>query len=77
MYLLQNEAGPYGALPGPFFLFVGNRLHSAYLTFPEFQRADSNSCLSGEGGNEETKEKRSRNKNTLGAGFWFFLKEET
>ena len=25
MYLLQNEAGPYGALPGPFFLFVGNR----------------------------------------------------
>ena len=56
MYLLQNEAGPYGALPGPFFLFVGNRLHSAYLIFPEFQRADSNSGLSGKGGrNKEGK----------------------
>ena len=36
------------------FLFVGNKLHSASLNFPEFQRADSNSCLPGEGGNAET-----------------------
>ena len=28
----------------PRFLFVGNRLHSASMTFPEFQRAGSNSC---------------------------------
>lgn len=59
MYLLQNGAGPYGALLGPFFLFVGNGLHSAYLVFLEFQRwADSNSGLSGKGGNEETKEEK-------------------
>ena len=55
MYLLQNGAGPYGALLGPFFLFVGNRLHSAYLVFLEFPRADSTSGLSGKGGNEKNK----------------------
>ena len=40
-------AGLYGA-PGPFcvphFLIAGNRFHSASVTFPEFQRAGSNSC---------------------------------
>ena len=46
----RNRAGPCGA-PGhkslfvsPVFLLVGNRLHSASVTFPEFQRAGSNSC---------------------------------
>ena len=29
---------------GPLFLFVGKRLPSASQTFPEFQRADANSC---------------------------------
>ena len=45
----------------PMFLFIGNRLHSASLTFPELQRANSSSCLSGEGENAETKEEQSRN----------------
>ena len=40
---------------------VGNMLHSASLTFPEFQGADSNSCLSGEGGETEAKEGQSGN----------------
>ena len=31
----------------PHFLFVGNRLHSNSMTFPESKRADSNSCSSG------------------------------
>ena len=34
----------------PHFLFVGNRLHSASMTFPEFQRAGSNSCSPGSEG---------------------------
>ena len=54
-----NGAGPCGALPCV--LFVGIWLHSASLIFPEFQRADSNSCLSGKGENAETKEEQSRN----------------
>lgn len=33
----------------PHFVFVGNSLCSASLNFPECQRADSNSCLSGNG----------------------------
>ena len=45
----------------PHFLFVRNRLHSASLTFPEFQKVNSNSYLPGKGGNAETKEKQSRN----------------
>ena len=32
------------------FLFVGNRLHSASMTFREFQRARSYSCYSGKEG---------------------------
>ena len=46
-----NPAEPCGA-PGhkslsvsTVFLFIGNRFHSASRTFPEFQRADSNSCF--------------------------------
>ena len=52
---IRTGLGPSGALHGthPFcvyhFLFVRNRLHSALLTFPEFQRADLDSCLSGKG----------------------------
>ena len=53
----------------PCFLFVGNRLHSASMTFPEFQRADSNSCYSGKGGDAETREEQSRkNSAALGQG---------
>ena len=43
----ETEQHPHGALLGtsvPHFLLVGNRFHSASLTFPEYQRADSNSC---------------------------------
>ena len=47
--------------PPPSFLFVGNRLHSASLTFPEFQRADSNNWWSGKGGDAERRGKQSRN----------------
>ena len=36
----------------PHFLFAGNRLHSASMTFPEFQRAGSNSA------NQEREERR-------------------
>ena len=53
----------------PHFLFVGNRLHSASLTFPEFQREGSNSCLSGKGGDAETRAEQSRNNSaSLGKG---------
>ena len=38
----------------PHFRFVGNRPHSAFMIFPKFQRADSNSCYSGKGGDVET-----------------------
>ena len=31
------------------------------LDLPEFKRADSNSCKSGKGGSEETREEQSRN----------------
>ena len=43
------------------FLFVGNGLHSAFMTFPESQRTDSNSFSSVKGGDAETREKQSRN----------------
>ena len=54
---------PQGTNPFPFsyFLFVGNRLRSDSLTFPKFQRTDSNSCLLGKGRNIETQEEQSRN----------------
>ena len=38
---------------------VGYRLYSASLTFPEFQRVDSNNCQSEKGGNTETEGKQS------------------
>ena len=37
------------------FLFVGYRVHSSSLTFPESQRAYSDSCLSGKGGDTEAR----------------------
>ena len=43
---MRNGTGPYGILPGtnpfcvPYFLSVGNRLHSASVTFPELHRAN-------------------------------------
>ena len=59
----QDPVGPSGVqiLPVFSFLFVGNRLHSASLTFPEFQRADSNNWWSGKGGDAERRGKQSRN----------------
>ena len=39
----------------------GNSLDSTSMTSPWFQRADSNSCLLGKGGNVETKEEQPRN----------------
>ena len=53
----QDPPGTY-LFHVPRFLFVENRLHSASLTFPEFQRADSISFLSGKGGKAK-KQKRS------------------
>ena len=41
-----------------YFLSVEYRFHSASLTFPEFQRVDSNNCQSGKGGDTETEEKQ-------------------
>ena len=41
--------------------FTRNRLHTASVTFPEFQRAGSNSCSSGKGGVAEKREEQSRN----------------
>ena len=39
------------------------------MTFPEFQRAGSNSCYSGKRGNVETREEQSRDKSAaLGQG---------
>ena len=64
---IEMKLRPYGGLLGtnsfhvPHFLFVGNRLHSAFLTFPEFHKAASNKCLSGKGEDAETKEEQSRN----------------
>ena len=50
---------PFHAPPHPHFLCIGNGLHSSSLTLPEFQEADSNSCLSSKGGNAETKGEKS------------------
>ena len=47
--------------------FTRNRLHTASVTFPEFQREGSNSCSSGKGGVAETREEQSRN-NTAALG---------
>lgn len=50
-------------LPHPLapFLFIGNRLSSASLTFPEFHREDSNSYSLAKGGNAEIAKERPRN----------------
>ena len=57
----QDPVGPpgYTSFLRPHCLLLGNRLHSASETFPEFQRADANNCSSGKGGNME-KQRRSR-----------------
>ena len=44
----------------PFFLFVGNKFYSAFLTFTEFQKADSNNCFIKEGRDVEMKVKQQR-----------------
>ena len=45
----------------PLFLFVGNRLSSASLTFPGFQREDSNIYSLAKGGNAEIAKEHRRN----------------
>lgn len=77
-----SGTGPCGSLLGtnpfcvPGFLFVGNRLYAAFLTLPEFQRADSKSWLSRRGGGAETKEKQvGKNSAAMGAESWLLLKE--
>lgn len=55
-----------------------NRLYLVSLKFPEFQRAESNSCLSNNIRNAETKQEQSKNNSlALGTDFLFFLKEHT
>ena len=49
------------------FLLVQNRLHATSLTFPEFQRADSNSCLSKGEAAETRKELSGNNSAALGS----------
>ena len=49
----------------PHFLITGSRLHSAPMTFPEFQWAGSNSCSSVKGGDAETREEQSRNNSAV------------
>ena len=39
------------AFVSPIYLIIGNSLHSASMTFPEFQWADSSHCSLGKGGN--------------------------
>ena len=53
----QLPVGPsgYRSFPLPCFLLVGSRIHSASESFPEFLRADSNSCSSGKGGMQKRK----------------------
>ena len=64
----ENRVGPCGAaghrspsVSPCHFLSLGNRLHSASTTFPEFQRAGSNSCSSGKREDAETREEQSGN----------------
>ena len=46
-----------------------HKLHPASVTFPEFQRAGSNNCLSEKGADSETREEQSRNNSAaLGQG---------
>ena len=59
------------------FLFVGNRLYLLSLTFPEFQRADSNSCLWGKEGTKRQRKSSQETKVDPRAGFWFLLREDT
>ena len=59
------DTNPFCVHHLPSFLFAGNRLHSASLAFPEFQRADSISCSSRKGGNAETKEDQGRNNSAV------------
>ena len=60
---LQGPQDPH-SLTYSHFLFVGNKFHSTSLTFPELQRAYSNSRLSRKGGNA-SKEKHLRNNSVV------------
>ena len=61
----------------PGFLFMGNGLHSASLTFPEFQRPGSKSCFIREGGDAETRAEQWRNNSAALEQGVFLLKEYT
>ena len=71
-----NRAEPCGVFLGtnpyhvPCFLFVGNGLHSASLTFPEFQRAQTVAYQR----REEIQKQRRSSQETNSAGYWFLFK---
>ena len=73
---LRDWAGLFGALLGTnSFLLVGKMLHSASQTFPEYQRAHSNSYYSGKGGDAEAMRAWSRNNSAaIKSRACFFLK---
>ena len=69
----ETEQDPVGLLGTEAFLcppyLVCREQTPASMTFPELQRADSNSCSSGKGGDAETTEEQSRNNSAaLGQG---------
>jgi len=44
-----------GAFVSPISLIIGNSLHAVFMTFPEFQWADSSSSSLGKGENERAR----------------------
>lgn len=67
----ETKQDPMGLLGMEAFLclpfLVCRKQASASMTFPELQRASSNSCYSGKGGHAKTREEQSRNSS---AAFW-------
>ena len=63
---------------GPHFLSVGNRLHSASMTFPEFQKAGSRRVTNlGREGMQRQGRSSQETEGSLGTGSWFHLKGYT
>ena len=76
---MQDPVGPWAqSLPvSPIFLIIGNSLYSTSRSFPEFQRAGSNSCQSGKGGDAETGEEQLRNNSVVLGQILVPLQEHT
>ena len=66
-HVTETKHDPVGLLGMEAFLcpmfLVCREQAPASMTFPESQRADSNSCQSGKGGDAETREEQPRNNN--------------